>query len=66
MPYIVVVKHDTKGIVLIPTEINDAQKAVEQAKIENQGPGYDWENATIGFIPDEWDMRGKCGTGAVT
>jgi hypothetical protein len=54
MAYILVVKHDTKGIVLIPTEIKDTRKATEQAKMENQGPGYNWENATVGYIPDEW------------
>jgi hypothetical protein len=46
MAYIVVVEHDTKGIVLIPTEIMDVQEAIERAKIENPGPGYDWRNAT--------------------
>lgn len=55
MAYIVVVEHDTKGIVLIPTEIEDAQKAIEQARMERQEPGYDWENATVGYIPNEWD-----------
>jgi hypothetical protein len=56
MAYIVVVEHDTKRIVLIPTEItDDPQKAIEQAKMENPGPGYDWENATVGYVPDEWD-----------
>jgi hypothetical protein len=54
MPYIVVVKHETQGTLLIPTEIKDAQKAIEQAKMENQGPGYDWQHATVGCIPDEW------------
>ena len=35
MAYIVVVEHDTKRIVLIPTEItDDPQKAIEQAKSE--------------------------------
>ena len=56
MAYIVVVEHDTKRIVLIPTEItDDPQKAIEQAKMENPGPGYEWENATVGYVPDEWD-----------
>jgi hypothetical protein len=52
MPYIVVVNHQTKGISLIPTEIKDAQKAIEQAKIENREPGYDWQHARVGYIPD--------------
>lgn len=55
MAYIVVVEHDTNGIVLIPTEITDLQEAIERAKIENPGPGYDWQNATVGYVPDEWN-----------
>jgi hypothetical protein len=54
MPYIVVVKHETKGTSLIPTKIKDTQKAIDQAKMENQEPGYDWQHATVGYIPDEW------------
>jgi hypothetical protein len=58
MPYIVVVKHDSRGTVLILAEINeikDAQKAIEQARMNNQGPEYDWQRATVGYIPDTWD-----------
>ncbi len=54
MAYIVVVEHETKGIVLIPTEITDAQNAIEQARRENQERGYDWESATVAYISDEW------------
>jgi hypothetical protein len=52
MPYIVVVKHPTKGTSLIPTKITDTKKAIEQARMENDGPGYDWQHATVGYIPD--------------
>jgi hypothetical protein len=52
MPYIVVVMHDTKGTALIPTEIKDEKRAIEQARMDNQGPGYDWKHATVGYIPD--------------
>jgi hypothetical protein len=52
MPYIVVVKHQTKGTSLIPTKIKVAQKAIDQARIENQEPGYDWQHATVGYMPD--------------
>jgi hypothetical protein len=54
MPYIVVVKHETRGTSLIPTKIKDAQKAIDQARMENREPGYDWQHATVGYIPDEW------------
>jgi hypothetical protein len=37
MPYIVVVKHETEGTVLIPSEREDAQKAIEQARLDDQG-----------------------------
>jgi len=57
MPYIVVVKHQTKGTSLIPTKIKDAQKAIDQAKIENQEPGYDWQHATVGYMPDTGTVR---------
>jgi len=52
MPYIVVVKHETRGTSLIPTKIKDAQKAIDQARMENQEPGYDWQHATVGYIPE--------------
>jgi hypothetical protein len=51
MPYIVIVEHNTKTE-LIPTEITDTPKAIARARMENQGPGYDWQHATVGFIPD--------------
>jgi hypothetical protein len=57
MPYIVVVKHQTKGTSLIPTKIKDAQKAIDQAKIENQEPGYDWQHAKVGYMPDTGTPR---------
>lgn len=55
MPYIVVVTHDSRGTVLILAETKDAQKAIEQARIDNREPEYDWQRATVGYIPDTWD-----------
>ena len=55
MPYIVVVKLETQGTLLIPTKIADTQKAIEQARMENEGPGHDWQHAAVGYVPDEWD-----------
>lgn len=41
-------RHNNEVIVLtIPTDVRQAENAVPQAMMRNQGPGYDWENAEV-------------------
>lgn len=53
MPYIVVVKHETKGTLRIPTDVAKRENAIAQARMRNQGSGYDWNNATVEDVPDK-------------
>lgn len=52
MPYIVVVKHQSKGTLRVPTDVANKENAIAQAQMRNRGSGYDWENATVeDFVP---------------
>jgi hypothetical protein len=49
--YVVVVKHDTDGIVRIPTDVFDEMNTVTQAERRNPDPGYNWNDATVERFP---------------
>jgi hypothetical protein len=49
--YVVVVNHDTNGVVRIPTDVFDEMNAVTQAERRNPGPGYSWNSAIVERLP---------------
>jgi hypothetical protein len=55
MPYIVVVKHDSGVAGLILTETKDAQKAIEQAKMDNEGRNMTGKRPMVDTFPTRGD-----------